>query len=282
MDGSLPRSVEGGLSPRDFRRLAEFIHAYAGLKMPSSKKSMVEGRLRRRVRDLGFADFGAYCDWLFEAGGLGDETVHLIDLVTTNKTEFFREREHFNVLVRTALPARLGPAGGTFKVWSAACSTGAEPYTLAMVLDDFVRSHPRTEYAVLATDLCTEVLEVAKTAIYSADALGPVPADMRRRYFLQPKDPSRHQVRVVPELRRRVRFGRLNLMDEAYAVEGGFDAVFCRNVLIYFEKDAQEAVLQRLCDHLAPGGYLFIGHSESIGGFSLPVRPVAPTVFMKD
>jgi chemotaxis protein methyltransferase CheR len=273
--------VVDALSARDFQRLATFIHDYAGLKMPPGKKTMVEGRLRRRVRDLGFAGFAEYCGWLFESGGLGEEAVYIIDQVTTNKTEFFRERDHFAVLAKTALPARLAAGGGLIKAWSAACSTGAEPYTIAMVLDDVLRAHPSTGYRVLGTDLCTEVLEAAKTAIYSADVLKDVPPEMRRRYFLRARDRARSVVRVVPDLRSRVGFGRLNLMDASYGVDSDFDLIFCRNVLIYFDKDTQDAVLHRLCDHLAPGGYLFIGHSEGIGGFSLPVRPVVPTVFVK-
>lgn len=271
-----------GLSSSDFQRLGRFINSYSGIKMPPSKRTMVEGRLRRRIHALGFTDFHRYCDFLFRDGGLDDEAAHIIDAVTTNKTEFFREPDHFRYLVETAIPARLAAAGGgaTLKLWSAACATGAEAYTLAMLMDDF-RSQRHLDYTVVATDLCSEVLAKAQQAIYPPEIVAGVPARLQHRYLMRSRDRAHPAVRVVPELRQKVRFGRLNLTDEDYPVDGDFDVIFCRNVLIYFEKSLQELVLSRLCAHLAPGGYLFIGHSETVTGFSLPVRQAAPTIFVK-
>lgn len=270
------------MSPADFRRLADFINGYSGIRMPPSKRVMVEGRLRRRLRSHGFGNFDAYCRYLFEEGGLDEEAIHIIDAVTTNKTEFFRESEHFRFLTEVALPDRVsGRNASTLKLWSAACSIGAEPYTLAMLMAEYTRHTADIRYSILATDLCLEVLQKAVSGIYPEDLVQPIPMDMRRRYLLRGRDDAARQVRIAPEVRRMVRFARLNLMDDTYPVEQGFDVIFCRNVLIYFSRSDQEAVLSRLISHLAPGGYLFLGHSETITNMSLPLCTVGPTIFMK-
>jgi chemotaxis protein methyltransferase CheR len=270
------------MSARDFNRLATFINRYSGIRMPQSKRVMVEGRLRRRLRNHGFTDFTAYCRYLFDEGGLDDEAIHIIDAVTTNKTEFFREGEQFRFLFDKALPDLLsGRNASTLKLWSAACSIGAEPYTMAMVMEDFIRRNNDVRYSILATDLCVDVLQQAVRGIYPEDLIQPVPVDMRRRYLLRGRDEHTSHVRIAPEIRRAVTFARLNLMDELYPVDRGFDVIFCRNVLIYFSRADQEAVLSRLTTHLAPGGYLFLGHSEAINNMALPLRAVGPTIFMK-
>ena len=274
------------LSRRDFDRLAHFIHNTAGIKMPVTKQTMLEGRLRRRLRSLGFNNFGDYCQFVFDDGGLEDEATAIIDAVTTNKTDFFREADHFRYLVETALP-RLEPRTGAgierpLKVWSSACSTGAEAYTLAMVLKEYATGRRSYRYSILATDICTEVLEKAAMAIYPEAMIAPIPLDMRRKYLLRARDPGRNDVRMAPELRSVVCFGRLNLMDESYGLDRDMDVIFCRNLLIYFDKATQQKVLSRLCGHLRPGGYLFLGHSETIAGLSLPLRQVSTTVFLRD
>ncbi len=271
------------LSGKDFQRLASFIHDYSGIKVPPTKKTMVEGRLRRRVRARGLADLNEYCHHLFVDDGLRDEAVHLIDAITTNKTEFFREADHFRFLVEEALPTLLAerPPGNekSVKLWSTASSIGAEPYTLAMVLADFAQAAAGFRFSIVATDISTKVLETALLGIYPEDMIAPVPMDMRRRYMLRAKDASRRVVRMSPQIRRLVRFGRVNLMETPYAVDRDLAIIFCRNMLIYFDKQTQQAVLKRLCAHLRPGGYLFLGHSESLAGSGLPLEPVGPTVF---
>jgi chemotaxis protein methyltransferase CheR len=274
------------LRQSDFRRLAAFIQDYSGIKMPPSKITMLEGRLRHRVRDTGAASLAEYCRALFDGGTLRDEAVHLIDAVTTNKTDFFREPEHFRILVRQALPTLLADRrAGTqaqLKFWSAACSTGAEPYTLAMVLADWREQHHGLRISILGTDLSTEVLSAAHRAVYPEAMIAVVPPEFRHRYLLRSRDRTRRVVRVVPELRAWMTFGRLNLMDPEYPVDHDFDVIFCRNVLIYFDKPTQRAVLLRLCQHLRPGGYLFLGHSESLAGMDLPLRSVANTVLRRE
>lgn len=273
--------VEDHISKRNFDHLARFIYDYSGIKMPPTKMTMLEGRLRRRLRATGISSFDDYCDYLFKQDGLEHEKVYLIDAVTTNKTDFFREPNHFTYLRDHALPKLAARDLRRFRIWSSACSTGAEPYTLAMVLDDFTGANPHQDYAILATDLSTEVLQTARRGIYSADMVAPVPAVYHDRYVMQARDPSRREVRIRPDLRSRVGFARLNLMDQSYGVGDPMHIIFCRNVLIYFDKPTQHRVLSRLIECLAPGGYLFIGHSETVSGFDLPIRQVANTVFEK-
>lgn len=271
----------GRLSRRNFNRLAEFVTEYSGIRLPESKLTMVEGRLRRRLRATGLATLDAYCDHVFASGRLDGEMLHLIDAVTTNKTDFFRENGHFTFLRETGLPALAGAGVRRLRAWSAACSTGAEPWSLAMVLEaDF--QAPDRSWSILATDLSRSVLEVARHGIYPVDQLRPVPPDLRRRFLLAAADPARREMRIHPRLRARVAFGRLNLMDARYDVGEKMHVIFCRNVLIYFDRDTQARVLARLCEVLLPGGYLFIGHAESITGLDLPLRAVGNTVFQRE
>ena len=269
------------LSSRNFQRLSTFIQDYSGIKMPANKRTMLEGRLRRRMRATRIGDVNAYCRYLFEENGMEAEVIHLIDAVTTNKTEFFREPAHFDFLVAKGLPALAAKGKREIKIWSSACSTGAEPYTIAMVMDEFCASQRGLDYSVLCTDICTEVLDQAIAGRFSEQMIEPVSTARRQRYVMRAKDPSRNEVRIKPHLRGKLSFARLNLMDDAYPVETGLDIIFCRNILIYFDKPTQAKVLSRLCSHLAPGGYLFLGHSESIVGIDLPVTQIANTVFQK-
>lgn len=269
------------LSAKNFRRLSEFVSCYSGIKMPPGKQTMLEGRLRRRLRSTGFASLDDYCTYLFDNDGLETEAVALIDAVTTNKTDFFREPKHFEFLKRYALPALVRNGRTSLRLWSAACSVGAEPYTAAMIVADFAESSGPLNYFVLATDLSTDVLAAARKGIYPASMLAPVPDDYVRRFVLRSSDPTSNLMRIAPALRSKVGFARMNFMDETYPIGEPVDVIFCRNVLIYFDKPTQAKVLSRLCDCLAPGGYLFIGHSESITGFNLPVRTVANTIFQK-
>ncbi|QFY61257.1 chemotaxis protein CheR [Rhizobium grahamii] len=269
------------ISKRNFDKLARFIYDYSGIKMPPTKLTMLEGRLRRRLRATNHATFDDYCDFLFHEDGLEHETVYLIDAVTTNKTDFFREARHFDYMQQTALPTLAGNGVRIIRTWSSACSTGAEPYTMAMVLEEFAGARNDVDYTILATDLSTDVLNAARLGIYAEDMIQPVPRDMQRKYVMVPKSPTRREVRISPFLRSRVGFARMNLMDESYPVGEAMHIIFCRNVLIYFDKPTQAGVLKRLCDRLAVGGYLFIGHSESIAGIDLPLKQVSNTVFQR-
>jgi len=267
------------LSPESFARFAQFITGELGIKMPQSKISMVQSRLLRRVRELGFDSVERYGEYFFESEHGADERTHLINAITTNKTDFFREPKHFEYLVDTVLPQYREER---FLAWSAGCSSGEEPYTLAMILNECARVWRSFDYAVVATDVSTRVLERARSGIYDETVIAPIPMELRRRYLLRSRDRGKSLVRVVPALRARVQFRQLNFMDASYALDGMFDVVFFRNVMIYYDRPTQEAVIRKICRHLAPGGYLFVGHSESLTGLDIPVEPVHLAVFRKE
>jgi chemotaxis protein methyltransferase CheR len=272
-----------GLSNRDFERLRAFIHTEAGIALSPEKKLMLEARVKRRLKALEIESYSDYCNFLFQRGNTQREMVHLIDAVTTNKTDFFREPRHFDYLMERALPDMVArcDTGRPITIWSAGCSTGEEPYTLAILLNEYARTHSGFRFRILATDISTTVLEKARTAVYTEDVIAPVPADLRRRYFLRSKDRQSRRVRVTPDLREAVEFRRLNFMDTDYGVTERVDAVFCRNVIIYFNRETQESILQKLTRHLVPSGYLFVGHAESLHEMKLPVTPVAPSLYRK-
>ena len=274
-------AVSEQLSDRRFRDISELIERQVGIQLPPAKRTMVEGRLRKRVRALGLASLDQYGAYLFDEGRLDEEMVSLIDCVTTNKTDFFREPSHFDFLAQKALPALLERGSGRpLKVWSAACSTGAEAYTAAMVLQNQVLAGLRFTYSILGTDISTDVLDQAEAAIYPQAMVDPVPEADRQRYVMTSRDASRGLVRVVPELRRLVQFHGLNLMDPVYPIDRSLDVIFCRNVLIYFDKPVQKMVIKRLTSHLRTGGYLILGHSESMAGAEeLGLDPVQPSIF---
>ena len=269
----------------DFEKVARFIENTTGIRVPPAKKTMVEGRLRRRARALGLSNLEEYCRVVFQEGGFEDEAVHLIDAVTTNKTDFFREPSHFDTMRTRCLPEATERGAGTsrpYKVWSAACSIGAEPYTLAMVLADYGASTGADwRFQILGSDISTQVLAKAARAVYPEDMIEPVPMDMRKRYLLRSKDRAKRLVRIVPELRRTLSLLHLNLMDSRYPADPDFDAIFCRNLLIYFDRATQDAVVGRLCHHLRPGGYLFLGHAESLAGKDLPLEWLGDAVFKR-
>lgn len=274
------------LSTRDFKRIADLIGDEVGIKLPPSKQLMVEGRLRKRVRALGLASLDDYGTYLFQRNGLDAERPFLINAVTTNKTDFFREPEHFDLLEERMVPellrSRTGERQPLLKVWSAASSTGAEAYTLAMVLADLAAQRRDFRFAILGTDISTAVLEQGVQAVYPAELTAPVPPGKQQRYLMHGRKPgARAEVRIVPELRRLVHFARLNLMDDSYPFDRDVDVIFLRNVLIYFDKADQEKVILRLVGHLRPGGYLVLGHSESMIGTAVTMRQVAPAVFQK-
>ena len=280
-----PDDEDDHLDMRDFERIAMLIGKQVGIKLPPAKRLMVEGRLRRRLRHLQLDTFADYGNLLFRNDGLEGELPFLINAVTTNKTDFFREPEHFECMEKVLVPALLSARGERtplLKVWSAASSTGAEAYTIAMVLADMAAARRDFRFAVLGTDISTDVLETGRRAIYPAELVAPVPPGMQSRYLMHARRPGiRPEVRIAPELRRQVRFDRLNLMDDSYPYDRDVDIIFLRNVLIYFEKSDQAAVISRLIGHLRPGGYLLLGHSESMIGTSITMRQIAPAVFQK-
>lgn len=273
------------MSQADYLRMSRLIHASCGIKLPPAKKTMLEGRLRKRLNALGMDSFVTYCDYIFSPEGARAEHIYMFNAVTTNKTDFFREPDHFEVLSSKVLPELFDLYGvGSKKilnVWSAACSTGEEPYTLAMVLSEFAERHASFRFSILATDISTKVLGQAASGIYDCERIAPVPKPFRKKYLMRSKDKERGLVRIVPELRASVRFERLNLMQEDYGIDRPMGVIFCRNVIIYFDRPTQERLLQKLAAHLIPGGYLFMGHSESLHRMDLPLVPIATTIYRK-
>lgn len=269
------------LSDPEFYRLRDVVYRQCGINLSIGKKVLLESRLRKRIAALGLANYAAYCDYLLKAPGSEQEMIEMIDAVSTNKTDFFREPGHFQFLEETIMPQWLRDHKQTsFKVWSSACSSGEEPYTLAMVLQDLALREP-FDFSIFASDISTKVLSKAMSAIYPGRLAETIPMDKRKRYLLRSKDVTNPTIRISPALRSKVQFKRINLIQDIPAVSTQFDLILCRNLLIYFDKPTQESVLRNLLTKLNPGGYLFIGHSESIYEMDLPVRQIRPTIFQK-
>jgi chemotaxis protein methyltransferase CheR len=273
------------LSVSDFSRLSSFIYNQCGIKMPDSKKIMVEARLRKRLRDLNMQNYAEYCDFLFSQRGSEAEITHMVDVITTNKTDFFREPKQFSFLSNNALPEFVNIDGTgiqrPLKVWSAGCSTGEEPYTLAIVLNEFGQKFTKYSFSILATDISTRVLEKAATGIYEEGKIAPIPKSLIHKYFLKSKNKEKKLVRVVPQLRSSVKFQWLNFMQDDFGIRETFDLIFCRNVIIYFDKPTQEKLIEKLVSQLKPGGFFFLGHSESIFSTNLPLVQVAASTYKK-
>ncbi len=269
------------LSDKDFTKLSKFIQGKYGIKMPPAKKIMLQSRLQKRLRALEITSYSEYVKYVFSKQGV-DEVIHMMDVVSTNKTDFFREPIHFEYLRNVFLPEYYKRnKGHLLKVWSAGCSTGEEVYTLTIVLSEFALANPQFMYSIYGTDISTKVLKIAKNAIYSVDRVEVIPLDLKKKYLLRSKDKTKKLVRIVSPLRQKVRFDRLNFMQNDYRVNDTFDIVFCRNVLIYFDRNNQEDVINKLCRNLKTGGLFFFGHSESITGLNVPLEHIKPTIFRK-
>lgn len=278
----IPQSDEG-LSRKSFDRISRFIYDTCGIRITPVKRTMVEGRIRKRMRIIGLNDLNDYCEYIFTQKGqeAEEEIIHFIDSITTNKTDFFREKSHFEYMRKSILPAFAESGRPKLWCWSAASSMGAEAYTMAMVIEEFCRIHKKIDYTILASDLSTAVLSQAVDGRYPAAMLDPVSEEMRKRYILVACHPEKEEFRIKPTLRSKVMFFQLNLMDERYPLTQKMDVIFCRNVLIYFDRKTQGRVLTRLCENLRSGGYLILGHSETVSGLNLPVDAVGSTIFRR-
>lgn len=269
------------MTDRELKEFSAFIYSELGIKITQSKKTMLQARLQRRLRTLNMRTYSQYLEYLQSLSGLEVELPEMVDAVTTNTTNFFREPQHFEYLFRTVLPQwQQRHPGQTFSVWNAGCSSGEEPYTTAMVLMDYHERVSPLDFTILATDISTRTLKAAARAIYEDEKIGVIPLEFRRKYLLRSKDKSRRLVRIAPELRERVCFRRLNFM-ENFQFRERMDLIFCRNVMIYFDRATQTELLRKFCNHLQPGGHLFIGHSESLSGAALPLRQLAPAIYVR-
>jgi chemotaxis protein methyltransferase CheR len=269
------------LSTRDLSRVTALIYDHAGIKIDADKKIMLESRLKRRMTELKLDTYAQYCKYLFsDDRHEAEELIPLIDAVSTNKTDFFREKDHFDFLVSKALPDLCRKGGRNIIIWSAGCSTGEEPYTMSIVLTEYARTHPGFTFRIMATDISTAVLARAQQAVYTAEVVSPVPPDLKKKYFMRNRNQETKLLRVVPELRSTVEFRRLNLMDD-FALPDKADIIFCRNVIIYFDRPTQEKLFTKFARQLSDDGYIFIGHSESLNRMDVPLRSIAPAVYRK-
>ncbi len=270
------------LEDKEFKRLSSFIMSQYGIKLPPGKKALVQSRLQKRLKTLNCSNFKDYVAYVFSAEGLRDEVPNMIDAVSTNKTDFFREPIHFEFLINQGISNYINATGRTkLSFWSAGCSSGEEPYTLAMVLQEIVNKNPRIDFNILATDISESVLSHAAIGIYTTDKAQAIPDNYKKNYLLKGKNEYNNKVRISNELRMKVLFQKFNLLAGDYNFSAKFDVIFCRNVMIYFERDIQYMVLKQLCNNLHTGGYLFLGHSESIAGHILPLKNLRPTIFQK-
>lgn len=269
------------LKDAEFRRLSRFIQNNYGIKMPLSKRIVLQGRLQKRLKALSMSNFKEYADYVFSPAGK-EEIIHMIDVVSTNKTDFFREPSHFVYMSNNILPALAKEQKfRKVNIWSAGCSSGEEPYTLAMVMSEFCEKNYGMDFGILATDISTLMLQQGADAIYREDRIIPVPAFMRNKYLMRSKDQTVKNVRVVKHLRDKIQFRRLNFMDPTYPVNFDFDIIFCRNALIYFERQDQENIIKKLIQHLKPGGYFILGHSETITNMDVPLESIGSTIYRK-
>ena len=270
------------LSPDDFNKLSSFIYNESGIKMPPIKRIMLQSRLQKRLKELKMTSFKEYCNYIFSKEGLNNEIIHMLDVVSTNKTDFFREPVHFDFLTSTVLPELVSASKHrNIKIWSAGCSSGEEPYTIAIVLFEFMEKNPTLDFSILGTDISTKILQKAIDAVYKDERVQGIPLELKRKYFLRSKDRENPSVKMSAQLRNKVRFDRLNFMDNSYGIYESFDIVFCRNVLIYFDRETQEKVINKICTKINTGGYFFLGHSESIMNMNLPLQQIKPTIFQK-
>ena len=269
------------LSAKDFRWFSETIYRLAGISLAPSKVAMVSARLAKRLRALHLGGFLEYREYLARQEQGSSEWVAFINALTTNKTAFFRENHHFDFLRDTVVPQAIAAARGgereqTLSVWSAGCSTGEEPYTISMVLRDALRAIPSWRYRVLGSDIDTAVLEEAVRAFYPEDRLEGLADDIRRRHFVAEGRGARQ---VHPETRAPVTFRRVNLIEPHWPVQEQFDVVFCRNVIIYFDRETQRQLFERFAASIAPGGHLIVGHAESLFGITDRFERVRDTVY---
>lgn len=261
------------LSNREFQQFRGMIHEIAGIAMSEAKRQLIAGRLNKRLRHFGLGSYGDYYQLLMKDKG---ELQIAVDLLTTNETYFFREPKHFEFL-REKLGTELRSGSGPLRIWSAACSSGEEPYTLALLLADAVAARP---WEILASDISTRILDKARAGLYPLEDAEGIPGNLRQRFCLRGTGRNEGLFTLDPALKRRVQFRQINLNNTLPDV-GVFDVIFLRNVMIYFDADTKRQVVQRLCARLRPGGYFLVSHSESLNGISEELQSVRPSIYRR-
>jgi len=271
------------LSERDFRRFSALVYEKCGINLHQGKKELVRARLGKRLRETGFRDFNAYYKFVTQKDS-GDELVRMLDAISTNLTSFFREEKHFDFLKEVVFPTYVAGKNRTAfhrpRFWSAGCSTGEEPYSLAIWLLEYFGKSPRFDVKILASDISTKALTQAKNGVYPAVRLEKVSASIVRTYFQRGYGRQEGYFRIKPSLRKMIEFKRFNLM-EPFPFKEAFNLILCRNVMIYFDKTIQQGLANKFYDALLDGGYLFIGHSETLTGIDHRFRYIRPSVYQK-
>jgi chemotaxis protein methyltransferase CheR len=270
--------LKSGGSDEEFEYIRDIVYKLSRISLGPSKKTMVLSRITRRMRILGCATVKDYCALLKQSSGRA-ELSSLVDVISTNHTYFFRESPHFDYLTQTLLASRAGANTRPFKVWSTACSSGEEPYSIAMMLMEQSRIQRGFNWSMEATDISSIVLEKAKAATYAKPIVSRVPEVLAKRYFQV--DPSGESYRVNADLVKKIRFHQLNLFEIPSSFPTGFDLIVCRNVMIYFDRPTREQLISMLIQRLLPGGTLFVGHSESLSGFKHDLEMVKPAIYVK-
>jgi chemotaxis protein methyltransferase CheR len=273
---------EATLSDADYRFLCELIYERSRIHLGPDKRVLVTSRLAKRLRHHGLTNYADYCDLMRSPKG-EEELQFLIDRISTNHTHFFREQKHFDFLTEVIIPKWQAETRRTdpFRIWSAASSTGEEAYSIAVHLAERFCPPESGRWLIEGTDISTRVLEVAQRSIYESDRLAGVGQDILRRHFQRGVNQWSGHLRVKDELRRRVRFQHLNLLEGNYPFDRPFDLIFCRNVMIYFDRPTQETLVRLLAEKLVPGGHLFVGHSESLSGVKHTLKLVKPAIYLK-
>ena len=266
------------LTDKEFELFKHLIYQQVGIKLDEPKKTLLVSRLGKRLRDLHLSSYQAYYDCVSGEGG-EEELIKLLDLVSTNKTEFYREPVHFDFLRDQVLPEV--QSSKILRIWSSASSSGEEPYTIAMTLADAITDINRWDIKILASDISTRVLAKASSGIYEEERVSQLPHDLVKRHFLRGKGPQAGKLQVRPQVSRLVAFRRINLMDPTFPIRSQLDVIFCRNVMIYFDRPTQARLMEKFFRYLRPGGYLFIGHSESLQWIDHQFMYLRPTIYKK-
>ncbi len=267
------------VTDKAFQKFRDLLYQESGIKLSEHKKPLLVSRLSKRLRRLELRSFEDYYDYVLGKGADEGEFVQMLDLLSTNKTDFFREPAHFKFLAEHILPALEDDK--KIRIWSSACSSGEEPYTIAMTLNDAISRPEEWDCKILASDLSTRVLEKAAKGIYAGDRVTGIDLKALRRHFLKGKGENSDKVKVKKHLSDMVVFRRINLMNEDYPIKTPLDLIFCRNVMIYFDQPTQERLVNNFYRYLKPNGFLFIGHSESLQWAESPFVQVGPTIYQK-
>ncbi len=272
------------LSPKEYQLLRTLVYEQSGINLGDEKMQLVKARLGKHIRKGKFKSFRQYYDFVIQDRS-GREICILLDSISTNTTHLFREPHHFEFL-KHAIAERVNNKAwcdrySSLTLWSSACSSGEEPYSIAMVVHEALRNHPNIKAKILATDISTTMLDKAKQGLFDIHRVGTVPPALKNHYLKKINVDGQQMFQVVPEIRKLITFSRFNLMSPTFPFKQGFDIIFCRNVMIYFDKPTQATLVNKYSQHLRTDGCLLIGHSESLNGLQHPLKYVEPTVYKK-